>query len=130
MELIGKGSLEAAEQILEGKQKPTVFSPADSLALNVLVDDWSTKYHGALVATEGDDAPQPLLLSPLVFAVWEDRADVLLKAAGGRSAGRRSTRRWPRPRAGRRSAASRTGASSSSATPIRPARTRGCRRCS
>lgn len=81
--LVGKGSFDSAQAILDGTMKPTIWSPADSLALNLLADDWSTKYHSALFAEDGDDAPQPLLLTPLVFVVWEDRAEVLLKASGG-----------------------------------------------
>jgi hypothetical protein len=82
--LVGKGSLDGAQAILEGKAKPTIFSPADSLVLNMLTSDWQVKNPGsALFAQSGDDAPQPLVISPLVFVVWEDRANVLLKASGG-----------------------------------------------
>src|SRR5258708_2207066 len=31
--------------------------------------------------SKGEDAPQPLVITPLVFAIWEDRAQVLLKAS-------------------------------------------------
>ena len=82
--LIGKGSLEAAGDILDGKQQPTLWSPADSLVLRLLEADWTTKHGTALFADSGDDAPQALLITPLVFAVWEDRAEVLAKASGGR----------------------------------------------
>jgi Bacterial extracellular solute-binding protein len=81
--LTGKGSLEAASDILDGKAKPSLWSPADSMVLNLLAADWETKYHQSLFAASGDDAPQPLLLTPLVFVVWQDRADALLKASGG-----------------------------------------------
>ncbi len=83
VELVGKGSLDAAQGILDGKYQPTLWSPADSLALNLAVDDWQTKHHTALVAAEGGDAAKPMLLTPLVFVVWEDRAKVLLAASGG-----------------------------------------------
>ena len=79
--LQGKGSFDAAADILDGKAKPTVWSPADSMVLNLLVADWETKYHTPLFASSGDDAPQPLLLTPLVFVIWQDRAEALLKAA-------------------------------------------------
>ena len=82
LELTGKGSLEAKDAILDGTLKPAVWSPADSMILNLLGEEWQTKYHAELFAG-GDDAPQPLLLTPLVFAVWQDRAEVLLKASGG-----------------------------------------------
>lgn len=81
--LVGKGSLDAAQAILDGGAQPTVWSPADSMVLNLLSSDWQTKNHAAIIAGSGDDAPQPLLLTPLVFVAWEDRANVLLKASGG-----------------------------------------------
>src|SRR5262249_11574003 len=78
VELVSKGSLEAAQDILDGKLRPTVWSPADSLMLGILNADWRTKNGAPLFAADGDLAPQPLLLSPLVFVVWEDRAQALL----------------------------------------------------
>ena len=78
-----KGSIAAAQAIVDGKEKPTVFSPADTLVQNLLASDWQTKNRTELFATSGDDAPQPLVITPLVFVAWEDRAEVLLKAAGG-----------------------------------------------
>ncbi len=83
VDLVGKGSLEAAGAILDETLKPTVWSPADSMVLNMLASDWQTKNHADLFASSGDDAPQPLLLTPLVFVAWEDRANALLKASGG-----------------------------------------------
>lgn len=77
--LVGKGSLDASAGILDGSLKPTLFSPADTLIANLLADDWSTKTGKQLYASE----PQPLLLSPLVFAVWQDRAEVLTAKTGG-----------------------------------------------
>jgi ABC-type molybdate transport system substrate-binding protein len=81
--LVGKGSLEAAQSILDGQLQPTVWSPADSMAMNLLATDWQAKNHAPIVAASGDDAPQPIVLTPLVFVCWEDRADVLLKASKG-----------------------------------------------
>ncbi|WP_257449132.1 substrate-binding domain-containing protein [Archangium lipolyticum] len=84
VKLVGKGSLDAAQSILDGKEKPTVWSPADSAVLRMLESEWSTDpQRGQLFATSGDDAPQPLVITPLVFVVWEDRAEVLQKASGG-----------------------------------------------
>lgn len=77
--LVGKGSLEASAAILDGSLKPTLFSPADSLIANLLADDWSTKTGKPLFAAD----PQPLLLSPLVFVVWQDRAEVLTAKTAG-----------------------------------------------
>jgi hypothetical protein len=83
VKLTPMGSLESSQAILNGTLKPTVWSPADSLVLNLLASDWTTKTGGALFATSGDDAPQPVLLTPLVFVVWEDRASALMKAGKG-----------------------------------------------
>jgi len=83
LDLVGKGSLEAAGAILDGKLQPAVWLPADSLALNLLNDDWRTKNGAALFASDGALAPQPLLLTPLVLVAWADRAAVLLKAGKG-----------------------------------------------
>ncbi len=82
LKLEGMGSLEAAQAILDGAQKPTLFSPADSLVLNMLADDWQTRHHGTLIA-RGDDAPQPLVITPLVLVIWEDRASALQMAGDG-----------------------------------------------
>jgi ABC-type molybdate transport system substrate-binding protein len=72
-----QGSLKAKENILDANEKPTIFSPADTLVLNLLIYDWDLKNHTDLFAKSGDDAPQSLLLTPLVFTVWESRAKVL-----------------------------------------------------
>ncbi|MFP2931607.1 extracellular solute-binding protein [Pyxidicoccus sp. 3LG] len=83
--LVGKGSLDAAQGILEGREQPTVWSPADSAVLRMLESDWATDAsRGPLFATDGEEAPQPLVITPLVFVVWEDRAEVLQKANEGR----------------------------------------------
>jgi ABC-type Fe3+ transport system substrate-binding protein len=83
VKLVGKGSLDSVNDILDGKSQPVLWSPADSSLANLLASDWQTKTGKALFPTSGDAAPQPLLLTPLVFAVWEDRAKVLRDAAGG-----------------------------------------------
>lgn len=82
--LVGRGSLEAAQGILEGREKPTVWSPADTAVLRMLESDWDTeRTRGPLFARDGEEAPQPLVITPLVFVVWQDRAEVLLKANAG-----------------------------------------------
>jgi hypothetical protein len=71
LKLVGQGSLESAQAILEGKLQPTAWAPADSLVLSLLESDWRTKNGTALFGT-GEDAPAPLVISPLVFVAWED----------------------------------------------------------
>jgi hypothetical protein len=81
--LLPKGSIAAGQAIVDDKEKPTVWSPADSTMMGLAVSDWRTKGRGDLFATQGDDAPQSLVLSPIVFVIWEDRAEALLKASKG-----------------------------------------------
>jgi hypothetical protein len=102
VQLAGKGSLEAAQDLVDGKLKPTLWSPADSLVMNLAAADWHTKNGTSLVAAEGSsDAAQPLVLTPLVFVIWEDRAEALLKASGGKLSWKTlhdavsSNRGWP-----------------------------------
>jgi len=83
VDLVGKGSIDAAQDIIDDKAKPTLWSPADSLVLHMAMDDWETKTRKPLFPSADEDAPQPLVITPLVFAIWEDRADVLIKASGG-----------------------------------------------
>lgn len=82
VELVGKGSMEAARGILDQQLKATVWSPADSVALDMLGSDWRTQ-HGTQLFADDEDSKQPLVLTPLAFMVWEDRAHALAKAGGG-----------------------------------------------
>jgi ABC-type molybdate transport system substrate-binding protein len=101
VELVGKGSIESAGAILDEQLKPTVWSPADSMVLKMLGSDWQTKHHADVFAASGDDMPQPLLLTPLVFVAWEDRARALKKSAHGTISwkgirqGLTATKGWP-----------------------------------
>jgi hypothetical protein len=83
LSLTAMGSLEAARAIAEGKEKPVLWSPADSLAQNLAASDWRTAKGQDLFASDGADRPQPLVITPLVFVAWEDRGVALLHASGG-----------------------------------------------
>jgi serine/threonine protein kinase/ABC-type Fe3+ transport system substrate-binding protein len=84
VKLIGRGSMEAEEDVVSGKDKPTLWSPADSLALSLAASDWQKKNNSPLFAPDGtDDAPQSLVMTPLVLVVWGDRAAALRKSAKG-----------------------------------------------
>jgi ABC-type Fe3+ transport system substrate-binding protein len=83
VELKGMGTIDALRAIAEGREKPVVWSPADEIALNLLDAEWATRAGSALVDRQGETGPQPLVLTPLVMIVWEDRAKVLAAAAQG-----------------------------------------------
>ena len=73
------GSLDLTNRILAGEVQPAAWSPASSLELDRLNTQWQQK-HGQDIFVKTDT--QPLVLSPLVFAVWQDRANVLLNKYG------------------------------------------------
>jgi ABC-type Fe3+ transport system substrate-binding protein len=78
----GQGSLDAAQAVAEGKATPTLWSPADSSVLALADSDYRTRTNASLWDL-GQDAPQPLVLTPLVWVAWDDRAQVLQKSGGG-----------------------------------------------
>jgi len=73
-----RGSVEATSRILSGELKPVAWSPASDVELNQLINNWK-KQHGSqdIIYTSGEMASQALVLSPLVFAAWKDRSDLL-----------------------------------------------------
>ncbi len=74
--LQGIGSREMVTRIAQGDLMPTVVSPASSIQIELLRDDWKTRYGGDIYYS-GADGPQPLVLTPLVLVMWEERAQVL-----------------------------------------------------
>jgi Ca-activated chloride channel family protein len=69
------GSVEPIDGIVSGAIKPHVFSPASSLVLPLLDDQW-TGAKGATSGTVVGDV-EPLVLSPVVIAMWEPMARAL-----------------------------------------------------
>ena len=68
------GSGEAMTAILGGAAKPTVFSPASSAYITLLDEAWlSQPGHPKPVAPAGE----PLVLSPIVIAMWKPMAEAL-----------------------------------------------------
>jgi ABC-type glycerol-3-phosphate transport system substrate-binding protein len=77
VDTVEKGSLDMAQALLDQNERPTLISPADDVALNLLTSDWKQKNGSDLLASDGPDKPQPLVLTPLVLVAWEDRASAL-----------------------------------------------------
>jgi serine/threonine protein kinase len=74
------GSVDSQSRILSGDIRPTAWSPASFLELNQLSTNWQQQHNGAdIIINNGDLLPKSLVFSPLVFAVWKQRADVLLQ---------------------------------------------------
>lgn len=68
------GSGEAMQAILSGQAQPHIFSPASSAYLALLNDAWRQQEgHTAPLAPAGE----PLVLSPVVIAIWKPMAQAL-----------------------------------------------------
>ncbi len=82
VELIGLDSVEAYLDIKEGRLRPTAWSPASSFWANLLNADWSVEHGTDLVMYVGQYQATPLVLSPMVFVMWQDRAQVFESSLG------------------------------------------------
>jgi hypothetical protein len=76
-----KGSLEAVRLLLSGEVKPVLWTPADSLAVNLLASESKLAKGVDLVVHDGTRWPRPLVLTPMVFVAWESRAKALVGSA-------------------------------------------------
>jgi Ca-activated chloride channel family protein len=68
------GSGEGSTAILEGSEKPAVFSPASTAYLTLLDQAWQSRDNHVkpIAATK-----EPLVLSPIVIAMWKPMAETL-----------------------------------------------------
>jgi hypothetical protein len=77
IDLRGIGSGEIADRVARqdwgNDGRPAVISPASSLWVEVLRDDWRTRNNSEIIA----GSPAPLVLTPLVAVAWEQRISVL-----------------------------------------------------
>ena len=74
------GSVDGANQILNGPNRPAAWSPASDLELLRLSFKWKNAHSGQdIVIRDTDLMPQSLFSSPLVFAVWQQRAGKFLQ---------------------------------------------------
>ncbi len=78
VQLEGKGSLDAVKSLLSGDKKPVLWSPGDSLVVNLFTNQWQLAKSKDPLVRDGTKWPRSLLLTPLVFVAWESRAKVLL----------------------------------------------------
>ena len=80
----GLGSVDAKNQIVSESLKPmpVAWSPASFLELNQLTTDWSQKHTQGLIFSSGDYEVKSLVFSPLVFGIWENRAQILKNKYG------------------------------------------------
>jgi Ca-activated chloride channel family protein len=76
IEALAEGSAEAMESILAGRSDVVVWSPASSLLVDVLSDRWA-EGKGLGTGKPIVESATPLVLSPVVIAMWEPMARAL-----------------------------------------------------
>lgn len=70
------GSGQSMQEIANGSIQPDIWSPAGSVWLTLLNDNWQQKYHTNIVSTGATDTPS-LVTSPVVIAMWKPEAQAL-----------------------------------------------------
>jgi Ca-activated chloride channel family protein len=77
IEAVAEGSAESMESILAGRNDISVWSPASSLLVDVLNDRWAERKTGLGGGGPLVENATPLVLSPVVVAMWEPMARAL-----------------------------------------------------
>src|SRR5262245_4643629 len=72
--LIPMGSLEGAHALLGGDQRINGWSPASAAYKDIFTQEWQIKYNSNPIVRE-----EPLALSPMVFAVWDERYQAFIQ---------------------------------------------------
>jgi Ca-activated chloride channel homolog len=70
------GSGDSMQQIMDGTSQPDIWSPAGSVWLTLLNQQWTTKYGKPFTATPVAQVPR-LVSSPVVIAMWQPLAQAL-----------------------------------------------------
>ena len=71
--LIPMGSVDGAEAILKKDKRINVWSPASSVVQDLLVEPWKKENSKDPILSDA-----PLVLTPMVIVMWEDRATAFL----------------------------------------------------
>jgi Ca-activated chloride channel family protein len=74
VEAIPAGSADSMERILSRRDQPVIWSPASSILVPVAQDRWAGENNGAELI---ENDPPPLVLSPVVIAMWQPMAEAL-----------------------------------------------------
>ena len=82
IELRGMGSREIVSEIVDNRYQPTVISPASMLQIEQLRSAWAARRGGQIIG-DGGNAPQPLVITPMVLVAYAERAAVIDQAGTG-----------------------------------------------
>jgi Ca-activated chloride channel family protein len=74
VEAVPMGSAESMDLILSGQEQPAIWSPASSILVPVANQEWASLNNGEQLT---EDNPPPLVLSPVVIAMWQPMAEAL-----------------------------------------------------
>jgi hypothetical protein len=77
IEMKPMGSRELVLAVLDGKEKPTLISPASTLQISILQDLSAGKFGRPLVNSADHAQCRSVFTTPLVLVAWRERADVL-----------------------------------------------------
>ncbi len=75
VEAVPIGSAESLDLILNGEEQPAIWSPASSILVPIANQEWASMHNGESLTTQ--ENPPPLVLSPVVIAMWEPMAQAL-----------------------------------------------------
>ncbi len=70
------GSGQSMQEIRDGQATPDIWSPAGSVWMTLLNDQWQSKHGSQLISTGAGDTPS-LVSSPVVIAMWKSQAQAL-----------------------------------------------------
>lgn len=79
LRLTALDDLEAANAILRGDRRPTMWAPLDEISLGYLAERWAAQSDELVLRA---DERWPLLNSPLILLLWEDRLHALAMIRG------------------------------------------------
>ncbi len=74
VEAVPIGSAESMNLILSGEEQPAIWSPASGILVPIANEEWASQNNGEQLTT---DNPPPLVLSPVVIAMWQPMAEAL-----------------------------------------------------
>jgi ABC-type Fe3+ transport system substrate-binding protein len=70
---------EAMRGILRGSRNPTAWIPASTIWVNLLNNQWRASHQSDLLLRSGEYGTTPMVLTPMVFVMYADRAEAFTK---------------------------------------------------
>ena len=70
---------DAMRRILSTPNQPTVWIPASTIWVNLLNNQWRSNNQSDLILRSGEYGTAPLVLTPMVFVMYKERADAFVK---------------------------------------------------